>query len=134
MKLTLSESKYLKDSISVISELVNEATFKIKPEGIEMIAMDPANVAMVVFKLLSSTFTEYQLESETSISINLTNLKQILRRAKPSDELTLESTDGKLDITLKGTSTRKFSLPLIDLEENEKKVPELNLICSFMLA
>ena len=54
MKLTLAEPKYLKDSISIISELVNEASFKITPEAIELVAMDPANVAMVIFKLLSS--------------------------------------------------------------------------------
>ncbi len=125
MKLTLSESRYLKDSISIISELVNEATFKIKPEGIEMIAMDPANVAMVNFKLLSSCFSEYQLDKATSISINLNNLKQILRRAKPNDILTLSLGEGKLDITLKSDTTRKFSLPLIDIDEKEKKVPEL---------
>ncbi len=126
MKLTLSESKYLKDSISVISELVNEATFKIKPEGIEMIAMDPANVAMVIFKLLSSCFTEYQLEKPITISINLNNLKQILRRAKPNDVLTLSSADGKLEVLLKSDSTRKFSLPLIDIDEKEKKRPEFS--------
>jgi proliferating cell nuclear antigen len=125
MKLTLSESKYLKDSISVISELVNEATFKINPEGMEMIAMDPANVAMVVFKLLSSCFSEYKIEKATNLSINLNNLKQILRRAKPNDMLTLELGEGKLDIVLKSDTTRKFSLPLIDLEEKEKKIPQL---------
>jgi DNA polymerase III sliding clamp (beta) subunit (PCNA family) len=59
MKLTLAEPKYLKDSISIISELVNEARLKITPDFIEIIAMDPANVAMVVFKLLSSAFVEY---------------------------------------------------------------------------
>jgi len=125
MKLTLSEAKYFKDSIAIISELVNEATFKIKPEGIEMIAMDPANVAMVIFKLLSSCFSEYTLEKPTSISINLNNLKQILRRAKPNDVLTLSLGEGKLEITLKSETTRKFSLPLIDIEEKEKKKPEL---------
>ncbi|MBN2421515.1 proliferating cell nuclear antigen (pcna) [Candidatus Woesearchaeota archaeon] len=125
MKLTLSESKYLKDGISVISELVNEATFKIKPEGLEMIAMDPANVAMVVFKLLSSCFSEYSIDKPMSISINLNNFKQILRRAKPNDAVSLIVGDGKLDIILKSDSTRKFSLPLIDIEEKEKKIPDL---------
>ncbi len=125
MKLTLSEAKYLKDSIAVISELVNEATFKIKPEGLEMIAMDPANVAMVVFKLLSSCFSEYQIEKTTSISINLNNFKQILRRSKPNDTVSLIVEDGRLEVILKSDSTRKFSLPLIDIEEKEKKIPDL---------
>lgn len=125
MKLTLAEPKYLKDSISIISELVNEARFKITPESIELVAMDPANVAMVIFKLLSSAFTEYDVKEDQELAINLGNLKQILRRVKPNDMLVLELHENKLKIQLKGTSTRTFSLPIIELEEKEQKVPEL---------
>jgi proliferating cell nuclear antigen len=125
MKLTLAEPKYLKDSISIISELVNEARFKITPNAIELVAMDPANVAMVVFKLLSSCFTEYDVKQEQEIALNLGNLKQILRRAKPTDVLTLELDDNRLKIQLRGASTRTFSLPIIELEEKEQKVPQL---------
>ena len=81
MILTLAEPKYLKEPISIISDLVTEARFKITPDAVELVAMDPANVAMVIFKLLSSTFTEYNIEKPTEIAINLSNLKQILRRA-----------------------------------------------------
>ena len=126
MKLTLAEPKYLKESISIISELVNEARFKITKDGIELVAMDPANVAMVVFKLLSSVFTEYKVDQSTEIAINLSNLKQILKRAKPNDMLTLELEEDRLKITLKEKSTRVFSMPIIDLEEKEQKVPELS--------
>jgi len=126
MKLSLAEPNYLKDSISIISELVNEASFKITSNSIELIAMDPANVAMVVFKLLSSAFVEYELEKEIDLAINLNSLKQILRRAKSSDTLTLGMEEGKLKISLKGKSTRTFYLPIIELEEKEQKIPELN--------
>ncbi len=95
MKLTLAEPRYLKDSISIISELVNEGTFKITPDAVELVAMDPANVAMVDFKLLSSSFTEYDVKEEIKLSINLGNLKQILRRAKPNDMLSMELDDDK---------------------------------------
>jgi proliferating cell nuclear antigen len=125
MKLTLAEPKYLKDSITIISELVTEGTFKITKNSIELIAMDPANVAMVIFKLLSSAFTEYDIKEETEIAINLSNLKQILRRAGPNDMLTLTLDDNKLKIQLKGKNTRTFSLPIIEVEEKQQKVPEL---------
>jgi len=125
MKLTLAEPKYLKDSISIISELVNETRIKVSSDGIELIAMDPANVAMVVFKLFPSAFIEYQVDKPVDIAINLTNFKQILRRANPTDVLTLETSDNKLKMQLKGSSTRTFDLPIIDIEEKEQKVPEL---------
>ncbi|MAG08041.1 proliferating cell nuclear antigen (pcna) [Candidatus Woesearchaeota archaeon] len=125
MKLSLAEPTYLKESISIISDLVSEARFKVTPDAIELVAMDPANVAMVVFKLLSSSFTEYNVQKEQNLAINLSNFKQILRRAKPEDILTLELEENKLKIQLKSNTTRTFSLPIIDLEEKEQKVPEL---------
>lgn len=126
MRLTLAEPNYLKDSVSIISELVNEASFKIKPNSVELVAMDPANVAMVIFKLLSSAFTEYNVETETDLAINLSNFKQILRRTKSSDSLTMELEEDKLKITLDGKTKRMFFLPIIDLDEKEQRVPDLN--------
>ncbi|MBN2454226.1 proliferating cell nuclear antigen (pcna) [Candidatus Woesearchaeota archaeon] len=126
MKLTLEEPKYLKESISIISDLVNETRIKVVKEGLELVAMDPANVAMVVFKLLSSSFKEYKVEKESEIAINLNNFKQILRRANQTDVLTLELEENKLKVQMKSASTRTFSLPIIDIEEREQKVPSLN--------
>ena len=52
MKLTLAESRLLKESIGIISDLVSEVSFKIDKDKMELIALDPANVVMIVFKLL----------------------------------------------------------------------------------
>jgi len=125
MRLTLAEPKLFKEPVMVISELVNEVVFKIDREKLELVAMDPANVAMVIFKLLSSSFTEYDVSKDTEIAINLSNLKQVLRRTSPRDMLTLELEDNRLKITLKSGTTRTFNLPIIELEEKEQKVPDL---------
>ncbi|MBT3405636.1 proliferating cell nuclear antigen (pcna) [Candidatus Woesearchaeota archaeon] len=125
MKLTLAEPKYLKESISVISELVNEARFKVTSNAVELVAMDPANVAMVIFKLLSSAFSEYSVEGDTEIGINLSNLKMILKRAKPNDTISLEVEESKLKIQLKSTSTRTFYIPIIELEDKDQRIPDL---------
>lgn len=126
MKLTLADSKYLKDSISIISELVTESSFQISTESVELVAMDPANVAMVIFKMPKSTFLEYDVTEKTMLNINLNNLKQILNRAKPADVVTLEIEDSKLKIQLKSNSTKTFYLPIIDLAEREQRIPDLN--------
>ncbi len=126
MKLVLAEPKYFKDSISIISDLVTEAKFKVSNNGLEMVAMDPANVAMVIFKMLSSCFTKYEVKEAEEIAINLNNLKQILRRAKSDDILTLETTeDNKLKIQMKSNTTRSFSIPTLEIDDKEQKVPEL---------
>ena len=51
MKLTLTEPRYLRDSILIISELVNEVNLKFTKDKVELIAVDPATVAMVFFRL-----------------------------------------------------------------------------------
>jgi len=125
MKLVLAETKLIKEPITIISDLVTEAKFKIGKNGIEMIAMDPANVAMVIFKLLNSAFVEYSIKEESEIAINLNNLKQVLRRIKGNDNLTLELSDNKLKLILSGSTVRTFYLPLIDQQEKEHKEPDL---------
>ena len=127
MKLTLTEPRYLKDSILIISELVNEVNLKLYKDRVELVAMDPANVAMVVFKLLGSAFAEYNIDEERTIGVNLINLTQILKRVKPTDVLTLEldSNKNKLYITLRGVTTKRFELGLLDIDDKEHKIPNL---------
>ena len=136
MKLVLTEPQVFKDSIGIISELVNEARFKVNQNGLELVAMDPANVAMVIFKLLASSFSEYDVKEETEIAINLANLKQILRRVKSNDTLSLEVTaENKLKIELKSSTgqTRTFSIPLIEFEDKEQRIPDLEFPVSIRL-
>jgi proliferating cell nuclear antigen len=125
MKLVLDEPKYFKDSVSIISDLVSEAKFKANSDGLELVAMDPANVAMVVFKLLSSSFSSFEVDEKEEVAINLNNLKQILRRIKGNDVLTIETDENKLKIVMKSNTTRSFSIPTLDLNEKDQKVPDL---------
>lgn len=128
MKLTLADTRLLKESLSVISELVSEITFKVDGTMMHAIAIDPANVAMVEFKLLSAAFAEYQITDAKDISVNLESLKQIIRRAKPSDLLTLEIDEEKnrLVIKLQGETTRKFDLALLETAGREQRIPKLD--------
>src|SRR3989344_6615153 len=128
MKLVLAEPLYLKEPINIISELVTEVKINLNKDCIELVAMDSANVAMIIFKLLSSNFIEYDLKKEEKIAVNLENLKQILRRAKSSDSISLEldKEKNRLRIVIKGENTRTFNLALINIDKDEQKVPKLN--------
>lgn len=130
MRLVLAEPKLLKDSVNIISDLVSEVKIKLDGDKLEVIAMDPANVAMVVFKLLNSAFSEYEVDGEEYFSVNLDTLKQILGRAKPSDSIimSLDDENNRLNIRIVGESNRNFNLGLIDISESEQKVPELDFL------
>ncbi len=58
-KLKVSDAKLLRDMATAISILVDEATFKIDPEGLKLRAMDPSRVAMIDFEWPKTIFEEY---------------------------------------------------------------------------
>ncbi|MEM2115968.1 MAG: proliferating cell nuclear antigen (pcna) [Candidatus Woesearchaeota archaeon] len=126
MKLEMLDVTPLKNAIEIISELVTEATFLVKKDYVELIAMDPGVVSMVILKLMKSAFSVYQVSQEETISVNLNYLKQILKRAK-KEKVTIEKTeDEKLRIEIVNGAKRTFVIPLLNLEEETRKVPELN--------
>lgn len=127
-KANLSNAKIFKDSVSTISNLINEGTFKLTKEGIELVAMDPSNVSMIIFKLLSNVFDEYSLDKETEMTLNVDQLLQVLRRAKASDRVFLELDEDKnrFFVKMKGDSNRVFTIPLIQEEFKEHKIPSLD--------
>jgi proliferating cell nuclear antigen len=125
MKLTLQNPRIFSDIVTIISELVTEVRLKVNKEGMSLTAIDPANVAMVYFKIPSSLFSEFDLrKDEEELGINLNNLKAVLRRCKPGASLALERQDNLLKIGLQDRIKRDFSLALIELDVEEKPLPE----------
>ena len=117
----------LKDSVESISALVDEAKFRITPEGISVKAVDPANVAMVSFELSKDAFDSFEA-SEGELGIDLTKLGSILDMADKADniELELDENTHKLVIIMSGLS---YTMSLLDPSSirKEPKVPTLDL-------
>ncbi len=125
MKLTLSSPKIFSDIVTIISELVTEVRLKVHKEGMSLTAIDPANVAMVYFKIPASLFEEFELDrEEEEIGVNLNNLKAVLRRCKPGASLSIERQDNILKLGIKDRVKRDFSLALIEIDADDKPLPE----------
>lgn len=117
----------LKDAIASLAVIVDEVRFKIKPEGISVKAVDPANVAMVIFELSSSAFDEYSAE-ECEIGIDLNKITDLLGIADKNETVRVELEEGKhkLLIDVGGLS---YTLSLLDPStiRAEPRVPQLEL-------
>ena len=125
MQLTLKSPKIFSDIISIISELVTEVRIRVNKEGMSLTAIDPANVAMIYFKIPASLFSDYKIEKEEEeLGVNLNNLKAVLRRCKPGSALVLEKKDNMLKIGFQDRIKRDFSLALIDIDMEEKPLPQ----------
>ncbi len=126
-KLKVSDAKLLRDMSTAISILVDEATFKIEPEGLKLRAMDPSRVAMIDFEWPKTIFEEYVCTEPTKICINISELLKLLKRASKDEavELSLDDKTGKLLVKISGKYSRNFTMPTLEASEEEVPTPKI---------
>jgi proliferating cell nuclear antigen len=124
MLIKLKNPTLLSKVIELISELVIEVRLKVNESGISITAMDPANVAMIEFKLPKTAFSQFE-STEEVLGINLDNLKRILKRCNSGSSLILEKKENLLNIQIQDRIKRNFSLALIEIESEERDMPNL---------
>ncbi|WP_440952733.1 DNA polymerase sliding clamp [Methanococcoides sp. FTZ1] len=123
----------LKDSIETLSVLVDEARFRISPEGIAVRAVDPANVAMVSFDLATEAFDEFSAD-DCELGLDLSRVSDILAVADRDDKVQMELNEDtkKLMIQIGGFS---YTLSLLDPStiRAEPRIPQLDLPAEIVL-
>jgi proliferating cell nuclear antigen len=126
-KLKVADAKLLRDMITSISILVDEATFKLDAEGMKLRAMDPSRVAMIDFEWPKTVFEEYTCTEPTKMCINITELLKLLKRAGKDDslELSLDEKTGKLQVAIAGKYARNFTMPTLEASEEEVPTPKI---------
>jgi len=126
MLLKLKSPKIFSEIIGIISDLVLEVRMKVSRDGLSITAIDPANVAMIVFKLPFEAFSELEIEGEEELGISLESLKAVLRRVKVGSVLTMTREENKLKLQIQDKINREFNLALIDIETEDKPIPNLD--------
>ncbi len=122
MLVKLENPTLFSKSIDLISELVLEVRLKFTEFGMCITAIDPANVSMVNFRIPKSAFITYEAGQE-SLGVNLDNLKKILKRCGAKSSLILEQKENFLEIRIEDRIKRVFSLNLIEIEAEDKELP-----------
>lgn len=125
---SLTDPKLLKYSIDAISNMIDEAGFSVTSEGLRLRAMDPAHVALVDFELKKEAFDKFEVKESLVLGLDLGRFNTILKRAGADDKISLafDEENNALRIKFKNSSTRTFNLPLIDVPEEELKVPNID--------
>tara|TARA_Y100000310_G_scaffold344014_1_gene454549 strand:+ start:6086 stop:6808 length:723 start_codon:yes stop_codon:yes gene_type:complete len=132
MILKLDKPKLLSDAVAIISEIVTEVRIKLLEDGMSIVAVDPANVALVIFKLPREGFSQYEIGGEVW-GVNLDDLKRILKRASTSSSIVFEQEENQLKITIFDKVKRVFTLALIEIDSEDKDEPELSFNCTVEL-
>jgi proliferating cell nuclear antigen len=124
MLIKLENPGLLSRVVEIISELVIEVKIHVNEEGLSITAMDPANVSMVKFLLPKRSFSVFETDNEV-LGIDLDNLKRILKRSGPASSLVLERKGNLLNIQIHDRIKRNFNLSLIEIESEERDMPEM---------
>jgi proliferating cell nuclear antigen len=126
-KLKVAGAKLLRGMLTSISILVDEATFKLDQESIQLRAMDPSRVAMIDFEWPKTIFEEYTCTEPTRMCVNITELLKLLKRAGKDEtlELSLDEKTGRLLVSITGKYTRNFTMPTLEASEEEVPTPKI---------
>jgi proliferating cell nuclear antigen len=118
MLVKLENPGLLSKAIELISELVTEVRIKINEFGMSISAMDPANVAMVGFKIPRSAFLEFETDEET-LGVNLIDLKRILKRCGTGGSIIIKKNENVLEIDILDRIKRSFKLALVEVDAED---------------
>ncbi len=117
--------KNLKDIVDMLGTVVTEAKFKMDVNGMSVNAVDPAHVAMVSLEVPKSVFSEYDVDSEEEISLDLEKVRSIIRLSSSNDSLTITKDKDKLKFEI-GTIIKSISL----LDNDQITTPRVPQIVS----
>lgn len=127
MFLKTVQATAIKSLLEVLKDIINDVNIYFDATGMKIIAFDVARVTLVYVKLASENFEEYTCTSELVIGINVTNTFKLLKSISNTDILSITNDDENLIVTVSNDgkkSTSKFSIKLLDLNEDILDIPE----------
>ncbi|WP_123537049.1 DNA polymerase sliding clamp [Halosimplex salinum] len=123
----------LRTTLDSVSVLVDECKIHLEADGLEIRAVDPANVGMVDMRLSSSAFESYETDGGV-IGVNLSRLEDIAGMADADQlvHLELDEETRKLHIAIDGL---EYTLALIDPDSirQEPDLPDLDLAAEIVI-
>jgi proliferating cell nuclear antigen len=126
-EITVEDIKSWKKCVDAILNLVKEGSFEFDNEGIKLKAMDPSQIAMVLFSMNKNAFSKYEIDAKTKVGINIENFSKILSRARAGDKMVMRMDGGRFNVSFIGNNSRReFRIPTIDVPSGPAKELKIN--------
>lgn len=128
ISLKTIQANAIKSLLEVLKEVINDVNIIFDPSGMKIIAFDVARVTLVCVRLFAENFEEYSCDTETFIGINVSNIFKLLKSISNNDILSISTSDENMNIVISNDqkkSTSKFTIKLLDLNEDILEIPEL---------
>lgn len=122
--IELKNSLFFKNALEALSVFIPEGNFRFSEKGIYFRAVDPSQVVLVDYFIDKKLFDKYEVEPNF-VGIDLVEFNKLLQRSSPQDTLKINLLDSEMQIKLESELKRSFKLPLIDINEEEVKIPQI---------
>ena len=125
MEAEFKDAETFKKMMDSIGSLMSDVSIDFNEVGFAIKAMDPANIAMVLFEAKKSIFSSFNVDKPVKISVSLDDLGGILKLVKKDDKLKISDSKNKLVLDIAGKNKQHFAIPLIDENYTAQKIPQL---------
>ena len=125
-EIDVADVKFLRGCMDAIVNLVEEGTLEIGSDAIGVRAMDPSQIAMVVFSAPKDAFSSYKVSGSARLGVNFADLGKILGRGRAKDTLVMKQHENKLVLEFAGPGAKRhFSLPLLESSAAAQREPRV---------
>lgn len=112
------DAKTLKTLVDSLAKILDEASFRITVDGVKVVGMDPARVALIQVEIPYESFLELEVaEGRESVEagFNMATLKDMLKRGKKGDVVEFRVTDDKVLVVVEGKVFKRYLVPNIEV-------------------
>lgn len=111
------DAKVFKEMVDGVSKILDEAVFVITGDGVKMIGMDPAKLALIELELPSEAFIDFDFKGEgrVEMGVNLDTLKNIVKRGKKGEHLEVRVTTEKVFFKIESSVVKRYLLPNLEI-------------------
>lgn len=114
-KFVYPEAKYFKEIIDALGKLVDEVAFQIKPEGLKVVALDPAKVALINIDIPMTAFLEYDVSEEIIAGLSTASLSKMLKKIKKGDQFIMNVEEERIEIVIESIGKRVYRFRNLDI-------------------
>jgi len=119
-------------AVDAISSFIPEGNFRFSDKGVSFRSTDPSQVVLVDYFIDKKMFEKYDVEPNF-VGVDLVELNKILQRSMITDKVFIDVSDSELRLKFESELKRTFRLPLIDVSQEEAKMPNVNYLTKIEL-
>ena len=121
LECEITDTKTFKDIIQVTDKIVDEIKITCDNDGLRYSCLDRWHVSFITAEFGKDYFFTYKCEEPETLTVDTSELLNILKRAKSNDLLKISHDEANMILVFIGEATRTFRIRLIDAEYEKKR-------------